>query len=76
MEVSHLQFADNTVVFCDTKAEEIDSLKAMLRWFEMISGLKIEQQIRVTPILTKLRLRLSNEKFVSFLCNLLVFLRA
>lgn len=53
MEVSHLQFADNTVVFCDTKAEEIDSLKAMLRWFEMISGLKIEQQIRVNADFNK-----------------------
>lgn len=41
VQVNHLQFADDKIVFCGSYMDEIDSLKAILRWFELISGLKI-----------------------------------
>lgn len=44
MEINHLQFVDDIIVFCDAKVEEINSLKAILKWFEMISGLNINYE--------------------------------
>eukprot|EP00268_Persea_americana_P028829 TRINITY_DN27957_c0_g1_i1.p1 TRINITY_DN27957_c0_g1~~TRINITY_DN27957_c0_g1_i1.p1 ORF type:complete len:198 (+),score=28.97 TRINITY_DN27957_c0_g1_i1:182-775(+) len=40
-EVTHLQFADDTIIFCDASLEQVERLKFILRWFEMLSGLKI-----------------------------------
>lgn len=40
-EVWPLQFASDTIVFCDSTINEIDSLKAILQWFELMSSLKI-----------------------------------
>lgn len=41
VEVSHLHFADDSIVFCDSTVNEIESLKAILWWFELMSGSKI-----------------------------------
>lgn len=41
VEDSHLQFANNPIIFCDATAKEVFNLKAILRLFEMISGLNI-----------------------------------
>ena len=40
-EVAHLQFADDTVIFCDASIEQLDAMKNILRWFQMLLGLKI-----------------------------------
>ncbi|CAL5388524.1 unnamed protein product [Camellia sinensis] len=41
LKISHLQFADDTIIFCEAKWEEIIMLKRILRCFEVMSGLKI-----------------------------------
>ncbi|GKV02903.1 hypothetical protein SLEP1_g15281 [Rubroshorea leprosula] len=41
MVVSLLQFADDTVFMGKAKAENLRTVKAILHWFELISGLKI-----------------------------------
>ena len=40
-KVTHLQFADNTIIFCNASSDQVDNLKFLLQWFEMFSGLKI-----------------------------------
>ena len=39
--VSHLQFADDTIIFSNTCAEELQTLKNLLLVFGQISGLKV-----------------------------------
>jgi hypothetical protein len=39
--VSHLLFADDTVIFCDADPSKIEHLGCVLTWFEAISGLRI-----------------------------------
>lgn len=39
--VSHLQFADDTMIFCDADICQIGYLRCILRCFEMVSGLQI-----------------------------------
>lgn len=39
--VSHLQFADDTVIFCDANEEEVRNAKAIIWCFEAMSGLKV-----------------------------------
>lgn len=39
--ISHLLFADDTLLFCEDKTRHIQSLKAILLCFEEVSGLKI-----------------------------------
>ncbi|RVW51874.1 hypothetical protein CK203_067969 [Vitis vinifera] len=39
--VSHLLFADDTLVFCDTSQDQMTYLSWLLMWFEAISGLRI-----------------------------------
>ena len=39
--VSHLLFADDTLIFSDAKPEHIFNLRLLFTWFEAISGLKI-----------------------------------
>ncbi|GMI72472.1 hypothetical protein HRI_000916500 [Hibiscus trionum] len=39
--VSHLQFADDLLIFCEAAAEQVKNVKRVLRVFELASGLKI-----------------------------------
>ena len=39
--VSHLLFADDTLVFCDASQDQMVYLSWVLMWFEAISGLRI-----------------------------------
>ena len=39
--MSHLLFADDTLIFCDTDAEQLEYLSWTFMWFEAISGLKV-----------------------------------
>ena len=41
IQVSHLLFADDTVVFCEDSQEQMAILSWLLMWFEAISGLSI-----------------------------------
>lgn len=41
LEVTDLQFADDTVIFCGASLNEVKNLKCILRWFEIIPGLKL-----------------------------------
>ena len=41
VQLSHLQFADDTVVFLKPKIEYLLNLKRLIRCFELSSGLKI-----------------------------------
>ena len=41
VNISHLLFADDTVVFCEAKKEHITHLSWILFWFEAASGLRI-----------------------------------
>lgn len=39
--VSHLQFADDMLIFCRADKEQIKNVKAILLCFEAVSGMKI-----------------------------------
>lgn len=41
LKLSHLQFADDTILLCEAEQEEIINAKRILRCFEVMSGLKI-----------------------------------
>ncbi|KAL4373402.1 hypothetical protein AHAS_Ahas05G0078200 [Arachis hypogaea] len=41
IKLSHLQFADNTIIFCSPEEETICNYKWLLQCFEMMSGLSI-----------------------------------
>ncbi|XP_015970212.1 uncharacterized protein LOC107493670 [Arachis duranensis] len=41
VELSHLQFADDIILFCPPEDETMKNYKRLLRWFELISGLNI-----------------------------------
>ncbi|GKV27959.1 hypothetical protein SLEP1_g37069 [Rubroshorea leprosula] len=41
LNISHLQFADDTVIMGKANTSNINVVKGILRWFELISGLKI-----------------------------------
>ena len=39
--ISHILYADDTIIFCDANAEQLMYLRWTLMWFEAFSGLKI-----------------------------------
>lgn len=39
--ITHLQFADDTILFSEARREEVINIKRILRCFEILSGLKI-----------------------------------
>jgi hypothetical protein len=39
--VSHLLFADDTLIFCDADSDQISNLRHVFSFFEVCSGLKI-----------------------------------
>ena len=39
--LSHLQFADDSILFCEVEVEEVRTVKRVLRCFEILSGLRI-----------------------------------
>ncbi|GKU88292.1 hypothetical protein SLEP1_g2574 [Rubroshorea leprosula] len=41
LNISHLQFADDTVIMGKADPTNIKAVKGILRWFELVSGLKI-----------------------------------
>ncbi|RVX20087.1 Transposon TX1 uncharacterized 149 kDa protein [Vitis vinifera] len=41
MHISHLLFADDTLVFCEESSDEMTYLSWLLMWFEACSGLRI-----------------------------------
>jgi len=41
LKVSHLLFADDTIVFCANDCEQIVNLRCLLIWFQAVSGLRI-----------------------------------
>ena len=41
IRISHLQFADDAIIFCQNDRNEVVTIKRILRCFELISGLKI-----------------------------------
>ena len=43
-EVIQLQFGDDTIIFCDASLVQVNNLKIILKWFEMLSGLKINYE--------------------------------
>ena len=41
MNVSHLLFVDDTIIFCEARKEHLTSLSWILAWFEAAFGLRI-----------------------------------
>jgi len=41
IKVSHLLFADDTIVFCDDDCKQIVHLRCILIWFQAVSGLRV-----------------------------------
>ena len=41
MHITHLLFADDTLVFCNDSEEQLSSLSLILLWFEAYSDLRI-----------------------------------
>ncbi|RVX06605.1 LINE-1 reverse transcriptase-like [Vitis vinifera] len=41
LNVSHLLFADDTIIFCKAEREQVTNLSWILAWFEAASGLRI-----------------------------------
>lgn len=41
IEIAHLDFVDDTIIFCDASRHEVDNLKSIPLWFEIVPELKI-----------------------------------
>ncbi|KAL7195827.1 hypothetical protein ACSBR1_035959 [Camellia fascicularis] len=41
IQLTHLQFADDTLLFCEAEEAEVVTIKRILRCFQIVSGLKI-----------------------------------
>eukprot|EP00268_Persea_americana_P043743 TRINITY_DN4402_c0_g1_i1.p1 TRINITY_DN4402_c0_g1~~TRINITY_DN4402_c0_g1_i1.p1 ORF type:complete len:267 (+),score=37.38 TRINITY_DN4402_c0_g1_i1:1657-2457(+) len=43
-KVTQLYFAGDTIIFCDASLAQVNNLKIILKWFEVLSGLKINYE--------------------------------
>ena len=51
VQVSHLLFANDTLIFCEVKEEQLTYLCLLLMWFEPISGLRMNlEKSELIPI--------------------------
>ena len=51
VEISHLFFVDDTLIFCDTSKENLEHLSWVFMWFEACSELKINlEKTELIPI--------------------------
>ena len=41
VEITHLLFADDTLVICEPSIDQVSYLSWLLMWFEAMSGLKV-----------------------------------
>ena len=44
VDINHLLFVDDTLIFCKASKDEMTHLCWLLMWFEAISGLKINME--------------------------------
>ncbi|XP_015954786.1 uncharacterized protein LOC107479150 [Arachis duranensis] len=65
IELSHLQFADDTILFCPPEEGTVRNYKRLLRCFELISGLSINfEKSNLIPVNC-------SQEWVSRMCQLL-----
>ncbi|XP_016173726.1 uncharacterized protein LOC107616260 [Arachis ipaensis] len=65
IELSHLQFADDTILFCLPEEETVRNYMRLLRYFEMMSGLSINfEKSNLIPVNC-------SQEWVNRMCQLL-----
>ena len=51
VQISHLLFADDTLVFCQASQDQLTYLSWLLMWFEAVSGLRINlEKSKIIPV--------------------------
>ena len=61
--VTHLQFADDIIIFCDADLVQVDNLKLIMKRFELLYGLKINY--KKCEFVDNLKLILKRFEFVA-----------